>query len=120
MADILEDATDSTLALVHACVRFRIPYKLVSNNRKQFDSQELRKLYEDMIIKKEFAAVYHPQSNGQTEVVNKIIKCILKTKLEEHKGNWPEGLLKLLRSYNMTPRPTRQNLPLCLLMDMRL
>ncbi|XP_074336467.1 uncharacterized protein LOC141673611 [Apium graveolens] len=48
-------------------LRFGIPYKLVSDNGKQFDSKELRQLCEELKIKKEFAAVYHPQSNGQTE-----------------------------------------------------
>ncbi|XP_074364003.1 uncharacterized protein LOC141704715 [Apium graveolens] len=46
---------------------FGIPYKLVSDNGKQFDRKELRQLCEELKIKKEFAAVYHPQSNGQTE-----------------------------------------------------
>ncbi|XP_074351804.1 uncharacterized protein LOC141690950 [Apium graveolens] len=67
--------------------RFRIPYKLVSDNEKQFDSKELRQLCEDLNIKKELAAVYHPQSNGQTEAVNKIIKHTLKTKLKERNRN---------------------------------
>ncbi|XP_074346209.1 uncharacterized protein LOC141684979 [Apium graveolens] len=62
--------------------RFGIPYKLVSDKGKQFDSKELRQLYEDLKIKKEFTTVYHPQSNGQTEAVNKIIKHTLKAKLE--------------------------------------
>ena len=48
----------------------------------------------------------HPQSNGQTEVVNKIIKHTLKVKLEESKGNWPEELPQVLWSYNTTPRTT--------------
>ncbi|XP_074374423.1 uncharacterized protein LOC141714827 [Apium graveolens] len=62
--------------------RFGIPYKLISDNGKQFDSKELRKLCEDLKIKKDFAAVYHSQSNGQTEAINKIIKHTLKAKLE--------------------------------------
>ncbi|XP_074326789.1 uncharacterized protein LOC141664735 [Apium graveolens] len=65
--------------------RFGIPYKLISDNGKQFDSKELRKLCEDLKIKKDFAAVYHPQSNGQMEAINKIIKHTLKEKLEEKK-----------------------------------
>ncbi|XP_074347624.1 uncharacterized protein LOC141686489 [Apium graveolens] len=77
-------------------LRFEIPYKLVSDNGKQFDSKELRQLCEELKIKKEFAAVYHPQSNGQTEAVNKIIKHTLKTKLEERKGNWPAELPKVM------------------------
>ncbi|XP_074356553.1 uncharacterized protein LOC141696292 [Apium graveolens] len=67
--------------------RFGIPYKLISDNGKQFDSKELRKLCEDLNIKKDFVVVYHPESNGQTEAINKIIKHTLNTKLEEKKGD---------------------------------
>ncbi|XP_074377917.1 pyruvate kinase 1, cytosolic-like [Apium graveolens] len=75
--------------------RFGIPYNFVFDNGKQFDSKELQQLCEDLKIKKEFVAVYHPQSNGQTEAVNKIIKYTLKSKLEEYKGNWPKELPKV-------------------------
>ena len=50
--------------------RFGIPYKLISDNGKQFDSKELKKPCEDLGIKKDFTAVYHPRSNGQTEAIN--------------------------------------------------
>ncbi|XP_074352775.1 uncharacterized protein LOC141691924 [Apium graveolens] len=69
-------------------LRFGIPYKLVSDNRKQFDSQKLRHLCEELKIKKEFAAVYHPKSNGQTEAV--------------------------MWSYNTTPRSTMGETPFML------
>ncbi|XP_074323991.1 uncharacterized protein LOC141660908 [Apium graveolens] len=71
---------------------FGIPYKLISDNGKQFDSKEVRKLCENLDIKKDFAAVYNLQSNGQTEAINKIIKHTLKAKLEEKKGDWPEEM----------------------------
>ncbi|XP_074324269.1 uncharacterized protein LOC141661185 [Apium graveolens] len=93
---------------------FGIPYKLVSDNGKQFDNKGLRQLCEDLKIKKEFTAVYHPQSNGQTEAINKIIKYTLETKLEEHKGNWPEELPKVMWSYNTTPKSTMRETPFML------
>ncbi|XP_074378355.1 uncharacterized protein LOC141719890 [Apium graveolens] len=99
--------------------RFGIPYKLVSDNRKQFDSKELRQLCEDLKIKKEFAAVYHPKSNGQTEVVNKIIKHTLKAKLEERKGNWPEELSKVIDRYTEEDAEINQRLHLDLLEETR-
>lgn len=54
--------------------RFGILYKLVSDNGNQFDSKEIKQLCEDLGIKKDFTSVYHSQSNGQTEDINKIIK----------------------------------------------
>ncbi|XP_074362241.1 uncharacterized protein LOC141702480 [Apium graveolens] len=81
--------------------RFSISYKLISDNWKQFDSKELRKLCEDLNIKKDIAAVYHPQSNGQKEAINKIIKHTLKAKLEEKKGDWPEEMpMRISRYFN--------------------
>ena len=38
----------------------------------------MRDLYDQFGISKDFSAPYHPQSNGQVEAVNKIIKTILK------------------------------------------
>ncbi|XP_074355338.1 uncharacterized protein LOC141694879 [Apium graveolens] len=110
-----EDATNFVRAC-DRCQRFAnyssMPAKLLTPIR--FDSKELRQLCEDLKIKKESAAVYHPQSNGQTEAVNKIIKHTLKTKLYEHKGNWPKELPKVLWSYNTTPRSTTGESPFML------
>ncbi|WOH00578.1 hypothetical protein DCAR_0519944 [Daucus carota subsp. sativus] len=69
---------------------------------------------EHLGIKKRFSAVCHPQSNGQTEAVNKIIKHTLKAKLEEKKGCWPEELPMVLWSYNTTPRSTTGETPFTL------
>ena len=66
--------------------RFGIPYEIVSDNGSQFDSKEFCAFCDELEIKKSFSSVDHPQTNGQVEAVNKIIKFNLKTKLEEHKG----------------------------------
>ncbi|KAL0448145.1 UNVERIFIED_CONTAM: hypothetical protein Slati_1942400 [Sesamum latifolium] len=42
-----------------------------------------------------------PQSNGQTEVTN---RAILKTRLDETKGNWVNELPGVLWAYRTTPR----------------
>ncbi|XP_063936084.1 uncharacterized protein LOC135147163 [Daucus carota subsp. sativus] len=86
--------------------RYGIPYKLISDNGEQFDSKELRDFCEALGIKKDFSAVCHPQSNGHTEAINKIIKHTLKAKLEEAKGDWPGELPQVLWSYNTMPRST--------------
>ena len=94
--------------------RYGVPYKLISDNGKQFDSNEMMNFCENLGIKKGFSAVCHPQSNGQTEAVNKIIKHTLKAKLEEEKGCWPEELPMVLWSYNTTPRSTTGETPFTL------
>ncbi|KAL5583471.1 hypothetical protein UlMin_015913 [Ulmus minor] len=68
--------------------RFGIPHSLVSDNGTQFDSAGLKKLCLDLGIHKHFSSVAHPQSNGQVEAVNKIIKNNLERKLNGAKGAW--------------------------------
>ncbi|XP_060972480.1 uncharacterized protein LOC115717832 [Cannabis sativa] len=94
--------------------RFGIPYKLISDNGKQFDCKEMRETCDELGIKKAFSSVAYPQSNGQTEAVNKMIKHTIKGKLEEHKGVWPEELLQVFWSYNTTPRSTTGKTPFSL------
>ncbi|KAM6578296.1 hypothetical protein CsatB_030133 [Cannabis sativa] len=43
--------------------RFGIPYKLISDNGRQFDCKEMRQLCDDLGIKKAFSAVAYPQRN---------------------------------------------------------
>ena len=88
--------------------RFGIPYKLISDNGKQYLIGRSRR---------NFAAVYHPQSNGLTEAINKIIKHTLKAKLEENKGDWPEELPMVPWPYNTTPRTTTGESPYMLTYD---
>ncbi|KAM1992293.1 hypothetical protein ACFX16_008759 [Malus domestica] len=51
-----------------------------------------------------FTSLAHPQSNGQVEAINKIIKRILKTSLDKAKGYWPEFVPKVLWSYRTSYR----------------
>ncbi|XP_074351692.1 uncharacterized protein LOC141690829 [Apium graveolens] len=92
---------------VHKAIvcRYGIPYKMISDNRKQFDSKDMREFCEQLGIQKSFSAVCHPQSNGQTEAVTKIIKHTLKAKLEEKKGAWPEELAQVLWLTTLYPEP---------------
>ena len=69
---------------------------------------------DDLRIKKKFSSVDHPQTNGQVEAVNKIIKFNLKTKLEERKGLWAEELPKVLWAYRMTSRTLTGETPFSL------
>ncbi|KAM1831691.1 hypothetical protein ACFX13_021748 [Malus domestica] len=61
-----------------------------------------------------FASLAHPQSNGQVEAVNKIIKRILKTSLDKAKGCWPEFVPQVLWSYRTSYRTSTGETPFSL------
>ena len=84
--------------------RFRIPLTIISDNGRQFDSQAFRDFCSRLGIKNQFSSLGHPQANGQTEVTNRTLLKIIKTKLDDAKGTWPEELPNILWAYRTTAR----------------
>ncbi|KAK0572613.1 hypothetical protein LWI29_034271 [Acer saccharum] len=67
--------------------RFGIPNTIITDNGTQFDGRKFRELCEKYGINNYYASPAHPQTNGQIEAVNKIIKHNLKAKLATKKGS---------------------------------
>ena len=84
--------------------RFRIPLTIISNNRRQFDSHGFKDFCSNLGIKNQFSSPGHPQANRQTEVTNRMLLKIIKTKLDDAKGAWPEELPNVLWAYRTTAR----------------
>ena len=57
-----------------------------------------------MGIKNQFSSLGHPQANGQMEVTNRTLLKIIKTKLDDAKGVWPEELPNVLWAYMIAAR----------------
>ena len=73
--------------------RFGLPHSIITDNGAQFDSAEFKNFCQRFHIHKKFSAVAHPQANGQVEAVNKVIKSILKKRLEKAGGKWVDEFL---------------------------
>ena len=84
--------------------RFRIPLTIISDNGRQFNSQAFRDFYSGLGIKNQFSSSGHPQANGQTKVTNRTLLKIIKTKLDDAKGVWPEELPNILWACRTTAR----------------
>ena len=76
--------------------RFGVPRRLISDNRTQFASQQLRNLCAEVGIKQVFASVEHPQTNGQVESANRVLLRGLKRRLEKAKGAWAEEVPRIV------------------------
>ncbi|KAK0601687.1 hypothetical protein LWI29_026467 [Acer saccharum] len=84
--------------------KFGIPNTIITDNGTQFDCKKFRELCDKYGINNYYASLAHPQTNGQIEVVNKIIKHNLKAKLAVKKGSWAEKLPQVLWAYRTTER----------------
>ena len=76
--------------------RFGIPLMIILDNGRQFDSQAFRDFCSGLGIKNQFSSPEHSQENGQMEVTNRTLLKIIKTKLNNAKGAWPEELPNIL------------------------
>ncbi|XP_077248792.1 uncharacterized protein LOC143888303 [Tasmannia lanceolata] len=80
------------------------------DNGKQFDCRNFRKVCSDLKIEQRFTSVAHPQTNGQTEVTNRILLQGIKKRLDEKVGRWADELYHVLWAYRTTPRtPTGES-----------
>ena len=84
--------------------RFGIPRTIISDNSRQFDSQAFRSFCSNLGIKNKYLSPGHPQANGQTEVTNRTLLILIKSRLVGAKGAWPEELPNVLWAYRTTTR----------------
>ncbi|GKV07060.1 hypothetical protein SLEP1_g18868 [Rubroshorea leprosula] len=78
---------------------YGIPNQIVANNGTQFNCSSFRDFYSSYGIKLQFTSVYHPESNGMVEFVNKVILEGIKSRLEQHKARWANELNNVLWAY---------------------
>ena len=71
---------------------YGIPCALITDNDKQFDNHNFRDFCQNLGIELKYCSPAHPQSNGQVEAANKIIKRLLKTRLGAKNGTWIDEL----------------------------
>ena len=94
--------------------RFEILKRLVSDNGNQFASQQLGKLCVELGVKQVFASVEHPQTNGQVESANRVLRRGLKRRLDKAKGTSAEEVPRIVWAYHTTPQSTTRETPFSL------
>ncbi|GKV35924.1 hypothetical protein SLEP1_g44125 [Rubroshorea leprosula] len=85
---------------------YGIPNQIVADNGTQFNCSAFRDFCSSYGIKVQFTSVYHPESNGMVEYVNKAILDGIKLRLEQHKARWADELNNVLWAYRTTSRTT--------------
>ncbi|GKV02599.1 hypothetical protein SLEP1_g15017 [Rubroshorea leprosula] len=91
--------------------RYGIPNQIIADNGTQFNCSSFRDFCSSYGIKLQFTSVYHPESNGMVESVNKCILEGIKPRLEQHKAKWADELNNVLWAYKTTSRTATGETP---------
>ncbi|GKU85421.1 hypothetical protein SLEP1_g100 [Rubroshorea leprosula] len=91
--------------------RYGIPNQIVADNGTQFNCSSFRDFCSSYGIKLQFTSVYHPESNGMVESVNKCILEGIRPRLEQHKAKWADELNNVLWAYRTTSQTATGETP---------
>nr|GEW08132.1 reverse transcriptase domain-containing protein [Tanacetum cinerariifolium] len=72
--------------------RFGTLRAIISNHRTHFCNNKFAKVMSKYGVTHRLVAAYHPQTNGQVEVLNRGLKRILERKIGENRASWSEKL----------------------------
>jgi transposase InsO family protein len=89
-----------------------IPKKIVSYRRTQFTSHFWQQLHEALGTHLKFNSAYHPQTDGQTERTNQILKDMLRACALQDKLGWDKRLPYAEFSYNNSYQASLKMSPL--------
>ena len=76
------------LFMTHIFTHHGLPQEVVSDRGPQFTSHFWLQILLDLGIKRSLSLAYHPQSNGQIESFNKILKQMLRKTVADNQKDW--------------------------------
>ena len=80
-----------------------LPLSIVSDRDTKFVGNFWRTLWKKLGTNLSFSSAYHPQTDGQTEVVNMSLGNILRSPVYEHLKQWDLALAQAEFAYNDSP-----------------
>jgi hypothetical protein len=80
-----------------------LPQSIILDRDMKFVSHFWRILWNNLGTYSSFILVYHPQTNGNTEVVNRSLGKLLRSLVTEHHNQWDQILPQAEFAYNDSP-----------------
>jgi len=87
------------------------PVELLSNQGPEFMVELNFELSRQRGIKRQYVMAYHPQTNGQVERFNRMLKAMIAKFLNGRKDNWDIYLPAFLYAYKTSPHKSTGHTP---------
>nr|GEV56785.1 reverse transcriptase domain-containing protein [Tanacetum cinerariifolium] len=81
--------------------RFGTPKAIISDHGTHFCNDQFTKVMSKYGVTHRLSTVYHPQTSGQVEVTNRVLKRILERMVEENRALWTDKLDDALWAFRM-------------------
>jgi transposase InsO family protein len=113
-----EETSTTTAKLYHDHVyrRFGLPRAMISDRGPQFASKVFQELCDRLGVQSRLSTAYHPQTDGQTERMNREIEAYLRIYCGSHPDTWAEHLPDLEFSHNQRANANNGKTPFEIIM----
>jgi hypothetical protein len=88
----------------HVIAQYGIPRQVISDQDVWWKGEFWKEICDWMGMKRALTMAYHPQANGQTEIMNQMLKISLWAYIGPDQDDWVSNLDRLALSYNSTLR----------------
>jgi hypothetical protein len=88
-----------------------IPKQIISDRGPQFASRFMKELCDAIGIKRNLSTAYHPQTDGQTEHINREVETFLRHYVNYSQDNWNDTLSSAEFQYNDKTHTTTEQSP---------
>jgi len=100
----INDATHIANLFFYEILRLcGLPMSIVSDRDTKFVGNFSRTLWKKLGTKLSFSSAYHPQTDGQTKLVNRSLGDILRSLVHQNRKQWDLALAQAEFAYNGTP-----------------
>src|SRR6202165_5370077 len=88
-----------------------LPRQIISDRDTRWRNDFWKEVCELYSSKRSLTAAYHPQADGQTEILNQTIEVALRSFTSKERGDWSIHLPYLAFAYNTTPHSATKYAP---------
>ena len=96
--------------------KFGIPRQIIADRDSKWTSDFWKEICEQLKIKRALTTAYHPQADGQTEILNQVLETAFRCYVRPERNDWDEYLTPFSMAYNNTPHSSTGYSPSFLLM----